>query len=366
MERSLMNAKNSFKSFLILTLFTLCATTYCAERSSTPIFPDWLQELSQEMGTVCNPEKLSDAQKLEKTNKAFQETFLHFILTDSTKAALYNKKAFESFNLIEGLPEMSSSEVEILVNAYQKKCPLFLLAECDGTSCPLSRCCDHSCSREEFERQAAQELCAKMETSSKKTIQYCSFGSGGMLLDCFIIAKALHAQKLQSKIASKITIHLIDDSYDVYITMRDRSTGHRKINSSYTLKDIFAASSFSLEEKESGLRHMSTHHEFLYQQFIVFLQTHFKEAELSLFVHESTQSYLTYCTVNKIDFPDIIVGADIADKKDREKKPVEHFNTLCNASLEKNPQCSVLLLSGKQTETTFTPRIHTNLKNHCS
>ncbi len=333
-----------FKKILVLTFLTISATTYCAEKSAESLYPEWLQELSQEIGTLYDSEQLSGSEKEQKINSALQETFLDAIITDSNKAALYNEKAFADYVRAVKKPGTVLQTIYTLADAYQKKCPLLFLNECNGAECLLSRCCNPT-SRKKFEDEAAQELFNKLQTTQKKEVHYCGFGSGRMLLDCFIITKALYEQKLKCKVPSKLTIHLLDSSYETYVKMRDKKTKHRKIDTSYNLKDIFKSSSSTQKTQESALQHMNFHHEFLYQQFISFLQTHFSEAEPSLFIHDSTDSYLGYCVEREMQFPDIIIAADIVSAQDIEKKPLENYEKLYEITSEYNLQCTTLLLT---------------------
>ncbi len=340
------------KKSLVFTLLAGCITTYAAQKSepalatqngSTPLFPDWLQTLSQDMAEVCNLEGCSSLEKEALVAKAIQETFFDLIITDSTKAHDYRNKVYKAFQ--EHLsPTMSLQKINLLADEYEKKCPLLLFKECDGPTCVLSRCYNPAC-KEEFESEAVEVMSKKLTTNGHKPLQYVGFGSGDMLLDCFLLTKLLHAQTVQKKPRSNLVLHFVDPYYRFYVGLRDAYTGHRKVDTSYSIPTIFAAHfPGSADEKRTELIRMEFWHERKFKQLLSFLQTRFKEATFSLYIHDSTASYLTYIAKHKIPAADIVVAADIHDSKDVDANSIKDFTALVIASRQTNPSASFIVL----------------------
>ncbi len=330
-----MNAKNNFKSFLILTLFTLCVITYGAEKSSTPLFPDWLQELSQ-----------------EASDKEIQQLFFDFVITDPTKAFLYNHQVNSAFRK-RITPATNLKELNALADKYEKKCPLFLLDECFGELCPFSRTRNSFC-KQEFELQVVEKMCTLLNAKQKKPFQYVSFGSGELLLDCFLLAKVLHAQTVQKKQTQALVIHAIDNRFKYYVGYRevymnnDREMSSTK-NTEFLGEVVFRGSINTPEEKNNWLNTTYLWDERGFRQFLSFLETHFKGIKLSMFIHESADSYLRYIKEENIPAADIIVAADIqeADTQHTVENAVDGYKKLYTASKKMNPACGAILL-GKE------------------
>ncbi len=326
-----MKLKNTLKKFLALALLTGCITTYAAESNSST-FPDWLQELSQ-----------------EASDKEIQELFFNSFITDSTKAIRYNIKALKAFNtsmkLIKDVKKMPS-----LIAKYEKKAPLFLLTECDSSKCVMSRICTPEY-REEFEFQAARNVYLALERNSsvQKTTQYVGFGSGEMLLDCCIVSKALMLQKLQGKTTLTLDVHLIDPLYSQYKEIRESLHANLEItkNEKVTEKLYPYFVTMPAEQFEKAFN-ITFWRENRLDQFLSFFKTHFPEANLSLFIHNSTDEYLDFIKKYNFPFPDSIVAADIQSDSTTEEfttEPLEGYQKLCTFALDKNPAVTTLLLS---------------------
>ncbi len=330
MERSLM--RSYFKKILTLALLTISATISCAEKSIQIKYPEWLQELSQEL-----------------SDKELQQLFFDTLITDPKKALLYNIRVKSTFKECI-TPAMNLKELNAFADEYEKKCPLFLMNECYGPECPFSRLRNPSC-KEEFELHVVEKLCTLFDTKQKKPLHYVSFGSGDMLLDCFLLTKACHAQKMQKKQIAALAIHLIDLSFSHYVEYRQKHTHNsREIMTKITTEsighEILRTATNSPEQKNQWMNCTYFYHERTYKQFLSFLEKHFKKVEFSLFIHKSTENYLDYLTEQKIPAADIIVAADIQEPTPKylRNSPLASYKQLCTESKKLNPASAAILL----------------------
>jgi len=250
-----------------------------------------------------------------------------------------------------------------LIKTYEKKHPLFLLGECvqgDGflsglLDCPLLRRVTPSY-RASFEEKVSQQLIEKIELNeeSESPINYTSFGCGGAFSEFIILTKVL-----SKKPNANLVIHFIDHNYVFYVFAADCLGFSRKIiknqkqfdfsNNLYKCRKYIASKGPmpQLSDNDFLIKLLSNCIQIQQQneQFLRELMQSFPNAKLSLFIHESTDSYLKYLNQYKLPYADVFSAADIQDEMSVSRGSLDNYIKLCAKTLEKksNPSNAWLI-----------------------
>ncbi len=92
---------------------------------------------------------------------------------------------------------------------YEKRCPIFLLRECQGNYCPLSR--NNTSCRKTFETKMTDVLLEKLNSrTDQNQVEHVSFASGRLFQDLVILTKVL-----AKKPDATMSVHFIDLQYEV-------------------------------------------------------------------------------------------------------------------------------------------------------
>ncbi len=247
--------------------------------------------------------------------------------------------------------DQALAKLTSLIQSYEQESPICLLGECTASDCPLTRSCQPKY-REEFETRVVGQLVAKLK-SCDETVQYVSFGSGGMYQDLVILCKTLTSEPNAS-----LSMHLIDLQNKCFTDMRDT------IELDYQVKsDTYTDLSLNMEEiikhtreqikffKEKPDHEIKKNIQITYastenkaRQFIAFLQKSFPDAELSLHLHNSNEAYLHYIATYKRPYPDVVCAADITTDN-LSDKAYKDYISLSDRVLKNKPESNNTLLA---------------------
>ena len=253
-----------------------------------------------------------------------------------------------------GVPE---SELKQLIHKAEQRNPIFLLGECiaeDWGPCLLSRQYAPKY-RKRFEDKTVSTLIKRLE-SSATPVHYVSFACGGMFQDLVVITKTL-AQKPDAALA----LHLIDLEHTPYVACRDFMELTREIRPTESVnprvvidqlitraKEKWGVSENiegdKLEETKQNLIDTCRDFNERPKQFISYLKRTFPNAQLSLYIHESSDSYLTYRQQHQLPYPDVVTTVDTQDEMSLIRHSPQHRADLCKSILTNNPTASTIHL----------------------
>ncbi|MFH1832324.1 MAG: hypothetical protein ABH827_06010 [bacterium] len=317
-----------FKQYQFLALFLISGTLLHAMQETHEPDKNFLKLV------IENPVSVLD--KIEQTGKLAD--------VELEKVDIKNAK-----------PEERCKIYREITRKCETDCPIFLLEECrreEFSSCVFSRK-DDPIFRQKFEDKVVEALVEKINNNPDRSIQYVSFGPGGCFQDLVIIAKAL-AQNPKAK----ISIHLIDPSFEPYIAYRKlQETSHiifpnratdftKKIHLliKHAKKTGFDTNGLSDAEIEKRLLNLLLMNEERTRQFIKFLKKEYPQAQLLLYIHQNTKDYLEYIKKEHIKQADVLAAADIQDEMSLFNKSILHYCSLCSAVFKKNPNSNGFLL----------------------
>lgn len=189
---------------------------------------------------------------------------------------------------------------DFLKNA-RNECPIFILNECDGSICGLSRC-DNSC-RELYEKTVIKYL---KNYKNQERINFVSYACGGMFQDLVIFAQAttLHGIK-------NVNIHLIDEQFDVYTGALSK-LNQKSLNTAEKFNKHFHSFSLIKEQTEEMQKlcanYLNGTHEKL-RQFVSLLKV-LSENNIKVYLHTDVESYYKSCVNNPAMQADIIAAID--------------------------------------------------------
>ena len=233
------------------------------------------------------------------------------------------------------------------VQEMMSKNPISLLAECEmGGRCTFDRSSGTGY-REKFAEYVAAGMINQIRAKNKQTVNYTSFGSGGGLQDMIILTKVL-AQEPDAN----LNIHLIDRQNRIFVGALDYFKVKRQIDIEQPELDFFGSTfneyvqsikdkdkpKLTDEDLKAQLTTNCLQRQKQYKQFITFLKKTFPSAHISLFIHESTESYLAYLDKETLNYPDVVVAADIQDEPSSWFQARFNYAKLCQKSLEKKPE----------------------------
>jgi hypothetical protein len=251
-------------------------------------------------------------------------------------------------------------QFELLAQKYEKKSPLLFFGECTDFCWATRWKNPHY--RNNFENQVSKNLVTKIESTkeAKETpITYTSFACGGALSEIIILTKTL-----AKKPNAHLTIHLIDLNHEHYVSFakecglsREINVGQTPIDFPHQLIDFphhqlnetikkipkksWFSGFFSTKNNDDEIKDTIFRDYFCtqkkYQHAIGWLTKTFPQAKLSLFIHDSTDSYLTYLDEHNLPHADVISAADFQDDIGSDTKAVNKYATLCSATENKKP-----------------------------
>lgn len=238
---------------------------------------------------------------------------------------------------------VTPENMQYLRDKYTTKHPLFLLGECtaeDSRPCILSRCYEPNF-REQYESRVVTSLGNKL-SKLDRPVQYVSFGSGGMFQDHVALTKALAKNP-----DAKIDVHLIDIKHKYFVACRESLNNTREVdymNNTDPNHVMESARKYCLASNQNisenvliDLTNDYQYIEFRAQQSIAWLSRTFPQAQLKLYLHDSTASYHAYIDRENIAIPDVIAAADIDDEMSWAYRSGLCYAQLCIRALQRNP-----------------------------
>ncbi|HEV2601465.1 MAG TPA: hypothetical protein VGT41_04140 [Candidatus Babeliales bacterium] len=240
-------------------------------------------------------------------------------------------------------PKKNPQTLETIKNrcdTYAQEHPLFLLSECtmlnDSSPCILSRCHEPNF-REQFESRVVKSLVNKLSLL-ERSVEYAGFASGAMFQDLVILTKTLAANP-----NAKLNVHLIDIKHEPYVTCRTLLNTTRAVEAQIDTDLNAIMSSVQRQKSDMSIKElgdlMSSYAavQLCAHQAIGWLSRTFPQAQLTLQLHDSTDSYHAYIKEENIASADVIATADIDDQMSWERKAGVHHAQLCIRALQKNP-----------------------------
>lgn len=238
-----------------------------------------------------------------------------------------------------------------IIKKHQAIMPLIQLGECPGISgndCPLDRMLFPAL-RNAYEQEVSKELIAQLQTG--KEVHLASFGSGDLSQDLIVYTKAL------DKVTDhpKLTIHNIDLTYRYNtpysdLTGKKRQIEHEDFSENFAIE--FISKSLQIKSKQppsneaarnivlSSLLYTSLKN----NSMLDFLKNAFPQATISLYAHQSAESYLQYIKREKLSPPTIVTACDIDDAQE-----IKYGSTIAYADISKkafeNPSAATFLLA---------------------
>ena len=250
------------------------------------------------------------------------------------------------------------SEVEELMKEARQNSPIFLIGECikeDWGPCLLSR--SHAPQyRNHFENETVTTLIKQIE-SEEAPIHYTGFACGGMFQDLVVLTKTL-AQKPNASLA----IHLIDLEHTPYVACQDLIGPTREVKPTESLDPHKVIDQLmerakkekwvnekdcegdKLEDTKKQFTDICKDYDEKAKQFVSYLQRTFPDAQLSLYLHESSDSYLKYRHKHNLPYPHVVTAVDIKDEMSLLKSSTMHFAELVERTLKSNQRASVISL----------------------
>ncbi len=255
------------------------------------------------------------------------------------------------------IEKLSEPKLRQITQKTEQENPLFLLGECtaeDWGACLLSR--EYAPKyRNYFEEKTVAALDKRLQ-SSETPVHYTSFACGGMFQDLVVIAKTL-AQHPNAGLA----LHLIDLQHEPYITCRDVSGLTREVKSTDNFSPCSVMDKLVARGKEEGgipenmegdelekgkqnLMCGCLYIDTMAKQFISYLQKTFPNAKLSLYLHGSSDSYLSYLQQQQLPYPDVVTAIDTQDEMSLIRNSGVNFADLAEKTLINNPTASIIQL----------------------
>lgn len=306
---------------------------------------------------------LTDPLELSQASQSTADTLNEF----ATKNKAYSQQQY--------LDYLSSPDIQTMID----KNPISLLAECEtGGMCVFDRS-SKTGYREKFAEYVTTGMINQINEKRDQRVNYTSFGSGGGLQDMIVLTKVL-AQKPDSS----LNIHLIDRQNRIFVRALDYFKmkreigvkqpdldffGHRfneyvQIIKAEDLQPLIDAKDqlTSKHVKEKDDENLIKHYERQissfpkdedlkvqlttnclqrqkrYKQFITFLTKTFPRAPISLFIHDSADSYCNYLNRESLGYPDVLVAADIQDQMSGIFNASIEYGKLCQETLKNNPK----------------------------
>ncbi|MBI2775363.1 hypothetical protein HYX58_05135 [Candidatus Dependentiae bacterium] len=245
-----------------------------------------------------------------------------------------------------------------IIKKYQAIMPLVQLGECPGISgrdCPLDRMLFPEL-RDAYEKEVSKELAAQLQT--QKEVHLASFGSGDLSQDLIVYTKAL------AKVTDnpKLTIHNIDLVYKFNTPYSDligkkRLIEHEDFTENFAIE--FISKSLQTKSKQplsketarniilSGLHYTSLKN----NSMLDFLKNAFPKAAISLYVHQSADSYLQYMKREKLSPPTIVTACDIDNVEDFKSGSTIAYADISKKAFE-NPNAATFLLAREDPSST--------------
>jgi hypothetical protein len=245
-----------------------------------------------------------------------------------------------------------TNKIDILVQKYEQKCPIFFFGECNSGGffpCVFTRSLNPSY-RKSFEGRVSKDLLSKINSrqNTQDSVVYTSFGCGGALSEMIILTKVL-----AKKPDACLDIHLIEGNNICYVKVIDYLNRLREITAqqkSFNADDVLLGNYIKSvipekekkEKTEDELKLQIISNSLTiqkkYQQGIAWLTKTFPNARLSLYIHDFTDSYLEYLDKHNLAHADVVAAADIQDDMSHMRKGPENYLTLCKKTLDNKPE----------------------------
>lgn len=228
------------------------------------------------------------------------------------------------------------------------------LGECtkyDSCDCVLNRTCNPHY-RNAFEEKVSSSIISKINSSDNAVVTYTGFGTGGAYQDFVILLKTL-----VQKPTAKLNIHLIEGDNSGYVMMADRIKNDREVkhdngidfennkllnNYAQFLRNKYPDDpSITKITDDEALKLNIVDEMFCveakYKQFILTLSKIFPRAQLSLTIHDQTDSYLQYLNEKNLPHADVVCTADIQDEMSLIHQSINNYAKLCVKTLQHKP-----------------------------
>jgi hypothetical protein len=297
---------------------------------------------------------------VSKNNVDKKQDLLDTILCDPKKALLdsttvrnqmESEAESKSFNTFTNA--QVAGQYKSLVKKYEAQSPLLLLSECtgdDSSPCIQSRIGNPKI-RETYEERMAEALLKKSKEQNLTT--YVSFGDG-KFQDLVILTKFLAKNP-----TAKLAVHLIDDTHTPYIAYLDLGKKSREITAQeLKYEDLMATmpqliakakNEWGSKQKDDVISSFILNHiipvDLEYKEFLNWLRTQFPKATITLFIHESEQSYIKAIEKYKFEYPDILSAAEIHHDVNKFNNSLPNYINLCIKMLSKKPNSINMLLT---------------------
>ncbi len=317
----------------------------------TALYAYWLQQSSHPI----DPSKVYVKDEISSSRDTLSKPDVKLValLTIDSRKVLENVEQTRDrfYRELNSLDNGTNTELlfKTLLKKYEAECPIFMLGECN-TQCGLTR--KHWPQyRAAFEERTSLLLLEKLQPG--QTVHYAAFASGDLFQDLVVLSKTL-----KMKPDASIVINIVDNNLTPYVYCRDVSSTTREVQENYTLqtqpirreiiehaRKVWSAAKFDDNSIIEEISNECLNRETLLKQFLVTLKRNHPQANLTLFVHDSAQSYLDYIDKNQLPYPDVIATADIQDELSAMRGAAESYVSLCIKVLQKKPNASNVWLA---------------------
>lgn len=235
---------------------------------------------------------------------------------------------------------------QAIIAQFEQKCPLFLINECQ--SCSLTRFQTPQL-RDRFESRVVSQVIEKL--AHNEIVHYASFGSGSLFQDLVILTKILN-----QKSNAHLVVHCIDNKYRSAALYQEIAQETRQIlpHDSEDIKVLMQKFKQGLSTKKNypdlpdeGLEEFVLYiiqEGRLFHQLNAFMKQNFADARIEIHIHPSVRVYCEYLAKHTMQYPDVLVAADIEDPENG-GLGAEDYCELCIRTLQNNPSSKNLWLS---------------------